>query len=356
MRKPVKYRIAFLIVAAVCFYVGTWFLPSTLPDIALNLSNIISEPSWRNTVLVSLFYFLVLPLLYYFWVIRIGEQALWKVLLIFSLSSLIARYNYPEQLSHYFAFISYLKYPIIVVLMVIEVVLLVTIVKALWGARKLSGDPRIHMLEKYEKYEKYEKDEAPKKGSKEAKQLELALMLAHEPASWYYAIPSFSRKHVKSAVHLKLLSGKWWHLLGVLIALCITTYASYALLSQFSETIALVVATLVFYLAIMFVANYRVSKNYSCFVWQDKVVVNNSWWGMVVIPKANIESMEVGEWSRSLTKEDFHFGRGVANVKLTFNKPQPYYSGMALLNENISTLYLSVDNPSLLHRELEVID
>ena len=103
----------------------------------------------------------------------------------------------------------------------------------------------------------------------------------------------------------------------------------------------------------MFVANYRVSKNYSCYVWQDKVVVNNSWWGMVVIPKANIESMEIGEWSRSLIKEDFHFGRGVANVKLTFNRPQAYYSGMALLNESISMLYLSVDNPSLLYRELE---
>ena len=347
MRKPVKYRIAFLIVAAVCFYIGTWFLPSTLPDITLTFSNIISEPSWRNTALVSLVYFLVLPVMYYFWVIRIGEQALWKVLLIFSLSSLIARYNYPEQLAHYFAFISYLKYPIIAVLMVIEVVLLVTIVKALWDARKLSGDPRIHMLEKYEK------EEAPEKSSKEAKQLELALMLAHEPASWYYAIPSFSKKHVKNAVHLKLLSGKWWHLLGVLIALSVTTYASYVLLSQFSETIALVVATLVFYLVIMFVANYRVSKNYSCYVWQDKVVVNNSWWGIVVIPKANIESMEIGEWSRSLTKEDFHFGRGVANVKLTFNRPQAYYSGMALLNESISMLYLSVDNPSLLYRELE---
>ena len=153
MRKPVKYRIAFFIVAAACFYVGTWFLPSTLPDNTLNFSNIISEPSWRNTALVSLVYFLVLPLLYYFWVIRIGEQALWKVLLIFSLSSLVARYIYPEQLADYFAFISYLKYPVIAVLMIIEVVLLVTIVKALWGARKLSGDPRIHMLEKYEKAE-----------------------------------------------------------------------------------------------------------------------------------------------------------------------------------------------------------
>jgi hypothetical protein len=52
-----------------------------------------------------------------------------------------------------------------------------------------------------------------------------------------------------------------------------------------------------------------VSKNYSLFVWQDKVVVNNAWWGMVVIPKLNIESIEVGEWSRSLTKEDFHLAK-----------------------------------------------
>ncbi len=134
MRKPVKY---------------------------LSFESIWANTQWRNTLLVTLAYFVFLPVLYYFWIIRIGKQALWKLLLVLSL-----------------------------VLMVIEILLLVTIVKALWGARKLSGDPRIHMLEQYEGDNIYEK------GSKEAKKLELALMFAHEPASWYYAIPRFSRNHV----------------------------------------------------------------------------------------------------------------------------------------------------------------
>ena len=105
MRKPVKYRIAFLIVAAVCFYVGTLFLPATLPEITFSLKSIWANTQWRNTVLVTLAYFVFLPALYYFWIIQIGKQALWKLLLIISLSSLVARYNYPEQLAYYLSLI-----------------------------------------------------------------------------------------------------------------------------------------------------------------------------------------------------------------------------------------------------------
>ena len=344
MRKPVKYRIAFLIVAAACFYVGTLFLPETLPDIILSFESIWANAQWRNTLLVTLAYFVFLPALYYFWIIQIGNQGLWKLLLVFSLSSLVARYNYPEKLAYYFEFITYLKYPIIAVLMVIEILLLVTIVKALWGARKLSGDPRIHMLEQYEGDNIYEK------GSKEAKKLELALMFAHEPASWYYAIPRFSKNHVPAIANLHLWSAQWWHVSLVCVALVVATYASYLAIALWSETVAIVVATLVFYLIVMFIANYRVSKHYSVYLIKDKLMVNNSWWGMTIIPLSNIKQVETGSWTAASTKEQFHFGRGNANVKLTFVSEQKYYSGLATFIEPMDTLYLSVDDTSALHR------
>ncbi len=340
MRKPVKFRIAFFLVAAVCFYIGTYFLPDNLPVITFSFHNILASPEWRNTFLVTLVYFVFLPVLHYFWIIRIGEQAWWKVLIILSLSSLVARYYYPQQLADYFAFISYLKYPFIAVLVIIEIVLMLTIIRAMWGARKLSGDPRIHMLQKYES------DKTEKKGSKEAKQLELALMFAHEPASWYYAIPRFSKNHAKSLVNLNLLSAKWWHFSSILLALIIATYLSYVALTQFSETVAIVVATLVFYLIVMFVANYRVSKHHSVYFKQDKLMINNSWWGMTFIPLSNIQRVEVGKWPVPSLKAHFHFGKGDANVKLTFNSPQRYYCGLATFNEAMDELYLSVDDPA----------
>ena len=39
-------------------------------------------------------------------------------------------------------------------LLIIELYLIVTIVKGLWQARKLSGDPRIHTFEQYQDDEK----------------------------------------------------------------------------------------------------------------------------------------------------------------------------------------------------------
>jgi hypothetical protein len=99
----------------------------------------------------------------------------------------------------------------------------------------------------------------------------------------------------------------------------------------------------------MFIANYRVSKHYSVYLIKDKLMVNNSWWGMTVIPLSNIKQVEIGSWTAASTQEQFHFGRGNANVKLTFVSEQKYYSGLATLIEPMDTLYLSVDAPSALH-------
>lgn len=347
MRKPVKFRLAFLFVATECFCIGTVFLPETLPQIALTFDNIIAYPPMRHTAFITLLYFVFLPVLYYFWIIRIGEQALWKLLLVLSLSSLVARYTYPQPLTDYFMFISYLKYPFLAVLMIIEIVLIVSITRAIWGARNLSGDPRIHILEKFEG------DPTKEKSKKEAKQLELALMFAHEPASWYYAIPWFSRNHSTPLANLRLWSGYRWHVLSVCLVLFIAAYASYLLLSMWHNTVALIVASLVFYMIIMFIANHRVSRHYSVYITNSKLMVNNSWWGISVIPLSNIHHIDVGCWAKTDTQAHFHFGKGEANVKIHFATPQRYFSAMGLLNEYMPALYLSIDDNETLTEQMQ---
>lgn len=346
MRRPVKFRIAFYIVAALCFYLGSGLLPDTLPELSNNATSLLQEPAWRNTLAVSAVYFLLIPLLYYFWVIRAGGQAGWKILIVLSLSSLVARFTYPQSLVHYFEFISWLKYPVIGILLLVEIYLMVTIIRAIWGARKLSGDPRLHMLAKYRQTGDETLD------VKAQKERELALMLAHEPASWYYAVPRFSQQHSEALANVNLLSGKVWHLGVLLTALVAATAAAYLALISWSETAALIVATLVFYFIIVLVANYRVSRHYSVYGWNNHIVINNSWWGLTVVALDNIAELELGHWPQSTITESFHFGRGDANIRLTFVKPQSYFAGMAMFNEHMDSLYLTLDNP---HQVLEYV-
>jgi hypothetical protein len=173
VRTSLKYRLLFLFITITCYYLGFNFIPERT-DTALGLTPVI---------LASVIYFAVLPVLYWFMIIKAGKQKSWKLLIILSLSSTVARYSYPEAIAQHFDFILWLRYPIMAILLIIELYLIVIIVKSLWQARNLSGDPRIGAIEKY--------DDDKKQG--------LALTFATEPASWYYAIPRLSRKHIKKA-------------------------------------------------------------------------------------------------------------------------------------------------------------
>lgn len=354
MRRPVKFRLSFYLVAALTFYLGSLFLPEQLPDISGSLTSFWSNPEWQAVLLVSLVYFIGLPLLHWQWVIRIGQQAKWKLLIVLSLSSLVARYTYPEQIAGYFEFISWLKYPILAALLIVELYLLVTIVKAIWQARTLSGDPRLHMINKFSQTENSSNEAfSDKAAAKESKKLELALMLAHEPAGWYYAIPRFSHAHPQAITHLKLLSASRWHYALVWLLIIGVTFGFYRALMLWSETAALVVTTLNIYGSVLFVTNYRVSRHYSVYRWQDKLVINNSWWGLIMIDIDKIDSVQSGHWSAQELSEAMHFGRGDANVKIDLSQPQTYFSAMASFKDQVSTFYLSVESADTLTKTIE---
>lgn len=339
MRTPVKFRLIYVVLAILSYWLGSQLMPESVKQITSDWTFILADGSWQTVLGISAWYFLVLPILYWFWVIQIGKQAKWKIIVSLSLSSLVARYTYPANIAEYFEFITWLRYPIIAVLLIIEVYLLVTIIKALWQARSLTGDPRIHMLAKYDT------DEARDVTSKASGKMDLAVTLAHEPASWYYAIPRFTRRHTAALANIKLRSASRWNIALTVIGTSLATVVSYLWISEWSELVAAFVATFIFYLLVMFVANYRVSRYYSLYEYDDKVIVNNSWWGLCVIRKADIQAVETGNWQKSDDKEQVYVGTQPANVKLTFSTPQLYLSAMAMVKDEVCSLYLNVDTP-----------
>ncbi|NQZ80455.1 MAG: hypothetical protein HRT52_05505 [Colwellia sp.] len=332
MRTSTKKRLQYFVVAAIVYILGFQFIPESL-----NYDGSIF--SLHPLLLAITGYFILLPVLYWLWVIKAGKQKAWKILLALSLSSLCARYSFPQDIAQYFEFIMYLRYPLIAILLVVELYLMVTIIKGLWGARKLSGDPRLHTLTKYQDDEK---------------KLLLALPMAWEPASWYYAIPKFSRKHNQALCQLvtrSRLTSHWLILIGACFAI---GSFSYYLLVDWSEITAFILASFSFYSIIFVTANHRVAKNYSVYLDGDKLVINNAFWSFIMINVKDIKTVNQGLWSKADDKEQLMLGRGShANIELCFSVEQTYLATMGQFPEKISKLWLHVDQPEQLLNQLK---
>ncbi|MCL1140279.1 hypothetical protein [Shewanella pneumatophori] len=337
MRRSVKYRLLFLLSAIVVYCIGFQWLPESMQgDNALEL-----------TIAIAASYFVLLPAMYAYCIIYVGQQHWWKMLLVFSLSSLMARFSFPAELASYFEFIAWLRYPIIAVLFVIELYLMVSIAKGLWQARSLKGDPRLHIVDKYQ----------------DERKRSLALVLASEPASWYYAIPRFSRHHSSSLAHLNLYSAKVWHWLLLLAATVMLSALSYVLIATWSELVALIVSSILAYSVVVVTANYRVSCHFSVYSQDNKLVLNNSMWGFMAVKLDDIESVQHGDWAKvkantkvsdKAESEALYFGRGkAANILLTFKQPQTYFGAGGQLPEQIEQVFLVVDKPKELAQSLQ---
>lgn len=325
MRRSVKFRLIFLISAVVSYSLGFQFLPESL-DGDLNL---------RLVIGFSVLYFILLPLSYWFCIIKVGEQKLWKMLLIFSLSSLIARLSFPAEIAGYFEFIAWLRYPIIAVLLAIQLFLMVSIVKGLWQARNLSGDPRVHILETFQ-----EQDD---------KKRSLALVMASEPASWYYAIPYLSRNHIPAITDLQLRSSSLWCWLLLILGTLATSSLAYFVIEPWSQLAAIIVASIISYSLVMITANYRISRHYSLYSQNDNLIINNSVWGFMSIKLTDIADIEIGEYFRKENKEGLHFGYGASsNIKLSFHQPQTYFGGLGQLTEQVDSIDMKLTDPQAL--------
>ncbi|MDH0447087.1 hypothetical protein [Shewanella sp. GD04112] len=365
LRRQVKYRIAFLLLTIAVYVLGFHLLPEQLTNTREALS----------LAVVTALYFVLLPVLYWYWIIKIGAQKPWKMLVVLSLSSLMARLSYPHEVAEYFEFIAWLRYPIIAVLLLIELYLMVSIIKGLWQARKASGDPRLTIVEQFAAMAQPEpsaetvKRESinPNKPSEsdlppipDEKRLTLGLILATEPASWYYAIPYFSRCHPEAIGSLNLFSAKPWHVLVVIVGLMAASAVSYSLLDGISHIAALFISGLLLYSILLMAANYRISRYYSLYQRADKLIINNGMWGFMAVDFTQISELKLGHFSSPVSQasqddvtpsdapEILTLGRGEANAQLIFKQPQVYYGAMGQLPESLTVVNLVVEDPQAL--------
>lgn len=329
MKPPVKFRLLYLLIAIISYTLGFLLIPPSLTS------------SWGSTpvILASLIYFVFLPILYWFLVIKAGKQNSWKLIIVYSLSCLIAYNSFPSQISQYFEFIMLLRYPIIFVLVVTEFYVIFSVVKGLWQGRKLKGDPRINIINKY-------KDEDEKKRS-------AAILFSTEPASWFYAIPKFSQKQSISEHHIKLLSARRSHLLCVIAILSFVSVVCYLLLSNWSEVGALLISGLVFYGVVLFTANYRISRYYSLYIQDNQLILNNSIWGLLVVNIEEIKTAIHDVYPKAVNENELYFGYDKnADIKMEFTRPQIYYGAVGALPEESEQLFVCVDNPIDFLKEL----
>lgn len=380
LRRPVKYRIAFLILMVTVYFIGFNIVPEQLTQTSEQLL----------LALVSALYFVLLPLLYWYWIIKIGAQKSWKIFVILSLSCLMARLSYPPKIAEYFEFIAWLRFPIIAILLLIELYLMVSIIKGLWQARKASSDPRLAIIAQYAATVEQEKGkgtnelrtlniegasniDSPKNQMPDDKKLTLGLILATEPASWYYAIPYFSRRHPTAVTQLKLLSAQPWHALGLIMCLIAASTLSYTLLDDVSHIAAVFVSGLILYSVVLIAANYRISRYYSLYQREGKLIINNGIWGFMSIDLTQINELKLGTFLAHVqppqmggksvgdstainVSEILTIGRGdSANVQLIFKQPQTYYGGMGQLPEPLTVINLVVDAPQVLADALGIL-
>jgi len=320
MRKPVRFRVIYLFVAITTYALGFTFLPETVES---------RFDQWLSGGFL-LAYFVALPAFFWFCVIKVGEQKKWKIIIPLSIASVVARYSMPASLASYFEFLSWARYPVIALLLIIELAVVYHVVSMLWKSRKLSGDPRINALINH-----IDDDD---------KKRELALMMASEPASWYYAMPRFTKKHVPILANLSLLSAKRWHFGLLLAALIVLTWSSYTLLALWSELAAMIVSSVLFYSIVSLTASHRISRRFSMYCHNGYLVINATFFNLLLAPLPHVKTCEIGSWV--CDKEHLKVGRGdTANIKLTFSSPVYWFTLMGTFCERPTEVYLCVDNP-----------
>ena len=331
MRRPVKFRLIYLVIMLLTYVLGFQLIPKTLTN------------STEQYLFVgfAVAYFLVLPVLYWYCVIKTGQQKLWRLLIPFSLGALMARYSFPAEFAAYFEFIAWVRYPVIAIIIALEFFVIYSVVKALWQSRKLTGDPRINAAINF---------------AEDDKKRSLSVVMAYEPASWYYCIPRFSRNHPPGIGALTLWSAGTWHWLLCLAATTAVTIIAFWLTASVSELAAYLLAGFIFYGVILLTANYRISRHYSVYLHGENLVVNNSVFGFLVVPLSAIESVSQGVWRKEDNSESLFLGRGdEAQVFIKFTDKQTYYSTLGHVTEEFDHGFLVLNDPQALFSALQQI-
>lgn len=277
-------------------------------------------------------YFIALPLLYWRLLIVAGSAKMWKLIIVFSLSATAARYSFAPAIASYFDFIVWIKYPLIGILLIFELAIMWHVISGLWKARHLKGDPRIHNVKSIE-----ELDE---------KKRRMQIMMSYEPSSWYYAIKWFSRDHPEAIAKLMLKSSSAYFLALLLISLCLTASLAYWALREYSLSGAVFAAGFILYGAVLIIANYRISRHYSCYLQEDNLIINASFFTFAVVPLSSISKVSLLHTQKEKSEDATFLGASNnANIELILSKPIFVHSAMGFASQPYSTLILAVDAP-----------
>ena len=333
MRPVVKYRLIFLALAIVLFTIGVQLTPESLAT---------TEDELKLS-LIAAGYFGLIPLAYWYCIIKKGGQKWWKLIIILSTSSVVARLSFPADIAGYFEFVAWLKYPIVGVLLIIEAYLVFTIIRGLLKVRKVKGDPRVSAVELY--------------ADEDEKALSIAFIVAGGTAKRDYATPWFSRHHPTGISHLTLFRAQTWHLFFMLYCWLTSCVASYMILVNWSELAAIIVSSIISLTLVMLVANYRIARNYSMYLIRNRLVVNNAIWGFMAIDLNEIEAVEVNQMAKEVADDELAIGRGEqTNLTIRFKTPQWYFGGLGQLVEKLKVVHIHVAEPEKVVAALTEID
>ena len=323
MRTAIKRQLLFLAIAITIYALGFQFLPEHLES---NGNLAASLPIY----LAVFSYFVLLPALYWLLILKANQDSIWKLIFIFSLSCVCARYSFPKSIAEYFEFVAWIRHPIVGTLLLVELYLAITIVKGLWQARKLPGDPRIHVVRQY-RNDEYKRT--------------IALPFAYETATWYYAIPIFTVNHSKAMANLKLVSATRISLIGVSVSVLLLAILSYVWLVNWSEIAAFVVSSVILYGLVLVFENHRVARHFSIYIYDNRLIINNSFWGFMAVDLSEISSVKPVQSSKASDREQLVIGRGtMSNLVLHFAVAQTYFGTLGFLPEQVEKIVLQVDN------------
>lgn len=177
--------------------------------------------------------------------------------------------------------------------------------------------------------------------------------MSWEPASWYYAIPKFSRQHAPAITHLEVNSRQTIHWAALMVGFIGLSVLSYLLLVDWSEIVAVIIASLSFYSVFFVTANYRIAKRYSIYFHENKLMINNAFWSFVVVELDDVAEVNIGSFNKQDNKEQVMLGKGnFANIELVFSTPQTFIATLGQLNEQIDSIWLNIQSPENLRKAL----
>ena len=347
-----KYKLTYLLFVLTSFFLGFKFLPESIA----------TDSDLYLTGLFLAIYFIALPVFYWVGVMTKGKQQSWKILIALSLSCVLARYSLPSDLSQYFDFIAWVRYPIVAMLIVLELYIFYLVVKGLWDARKAKGDPRLTALALYQNQtanddsqasdSHYQKLKQKLNDSKNEGLKTASITLASEPASWYYAVPYFSRNHISSIGQINSVMGRFYHVALISAALIGVSVASLIWLADSYEYFAYFIAVIALYSLVFVIGNYRAARHFSTYIQDDYLVVNQGLWSISRFKLADIKSITVNE--NIPAKDELTIGMvKEKTVKIEFTEPQTYFGLLGTLPEDIEAISLGVAEPDNFARTVE---